>query len=70
MVARFVMRTTLDLPIALIQEATELTHIRTKTALIVTALEEMIRKRKLRKLKAYKGRIPLDINLDALRKRG
>ena len=38
------MRTTLDLPENLIKEAMKTSHIQTKTKVIITALEELIRK--------------------------
>ena len=38
------MRTTLDLPEHLIKEAMDLTHAKTKTALIIQAVEDLIRK--------------------------
>lgn len=63
------MRTTLDLPENLLDEAMKLTSTRTKTAVIVLALEELIRKEKIADLKRYKGRIPLDMDLDTLRDR-
>lgn len=61
------MRTTLDLPEDLLSDAMKATHIQTKTKVIVTALEELIRKRKIMELKNYKGKVDLDINLNALR---
>ena len=63
------MRTTLDLPESLITEAMKLSHQRTKTAVIIAALEDYIRKRRIQGLKKYKGRDDLDTDLDALRKR-
>ncbi len=63
------MRTTLDLPENLVNEAMELTHTRTKTAVIVKALEELIRKSKISELKNYRGKIDLDLDLDELRNR-
>lgn len=63
------MRTTLDLPEHLIDEAMKLTKINTKTQLIITALEDMIRKAKLSELKEFKGKIDLDIDMDAIRGR-
>jgi Arc/MetJ family transcription regulator len=63
------MRTTLDLPEALIQEAMALTHIQTKTDLIKTALQNLIQKEKIKGIKKYFGKIDLEIDLDALRKR-
>ena len=64
------MRTTLDLPESLIAEAMKLSHQRTKTAVIIAALEEYIRKGRIQGLKKYKGRVDWDIDLDTLRKRG
>ena len=64
------MRTTLDLPEDLVTEAMKATHIRTKTKVIITALEELIRKSKIAELKQFKGTVEdLDIDLDMLRGR-
>ncbi len=63
------MRTTLDLPESLLNEAMRVTHAETKTAVIVLALEELIRKSKISDLKKFKGKIELDINLDEIRVR-
>jgi len=63
------MRTTLDLPQGLIEEAMNVSHIKTKTALIIHALEEVVRQNKIAKIKQYKGKVDLDIDLDTLRDR-
>lgn len=63
------MRTTLDLPKDLIDEAMKAAHINTKTRLIITALEDLIRKSKISGLKDFKGKVDLDIDLDSLRGR-
>lgn len=63
------MRTTLDLPENLLNEAMRVTHSETKTAVIVLALEELIRKSRISDLKKFKGKIELNINLDDLRAR-
>ncbi len=63
------MRTTLDLPEALIDEAMALTHIQTKTDLIKTALQNLIQKEKIKDLKKYFGKVKLDIDLTVLRNR-
>ena len=63
------MRTTLDLPQSLIEEAMKVSNIKTKTALIVRALEEFIRQNKIAKIKQYKGKVDLGIDLDSLRDR-
>lgn len=63
------MRTTLDLPEDLLNEAMKVTHITTKTGVIVLALEELIRKAKISEIKKYRGKIALDIDLDKIRDR-
>jgi len=63
------MRTTLDLPEELINEAMKATHIQTKTRVIITALEELIRKSKISEIKQYKGKIDLAIDLGSIRGR-
>ena len=66
---RVFMRTTLDLSAPLLEEAMALTKIRTKTEVITRALENLIQKEKVQQLKNYYGKIDLDIDIDALRKR-
>lgn len=63
------MRTTLDLPDALLEEAMAITHIKTKTDLIKTALLNLIQKEKIKGLKNYFGKVELDLDLDVSRKR-
>jgi len=63
------MRTTLDLPENLINEAMKATHIHTKTKVIITALEELVRKSKISELKKFKGKVDLDIDMNAMRGR-
>jgi Arc/MetJ family transcription regulator len=63
------MRTTLDLPEDLLNEAMKVAHINTKTKVIITALEELIRKIKISELKQFKGKIDLDLDLGILRGR-
>lgn len=63
------MRTTLDLPEKLLNEAMKITHIDTKTGVIVRALEELIRKSTISDLKQYKGKIDLEIDLNEIRDR-
>ena len=64
------MRTTLNLPEDLIAEAMELSPHRTKTAVIVAALEDFVRRRRIQSLKEFKGKVDLEVDLDALRERG
>jgi Arc/MetJ family transcription regulator len=63
------MRTTLDLPEALMADAMKASHQRTKTAVIVTALEDLVRKNRVRNLRNFRGKVDLDIDLNTLRKR-
>ncbi|MEN6488369.1 MAG: type II toxin-antitoxin system VapB family antitoxin [Smithella sp.] len=61
------MRTTLDLPKDLIDEAMKATHINTKKQVIIKALQDLIRKSKISELKEFKGKVDLDIDIDAIR---
>ena len=63
------MRTTLDLPEELINEAMKITKANTKTDLIKLALYNIIQKNKIKSLKNYKGKVNLDIDLNILRAR-
>jgi len=63
------MRTTLDLPESLLQEAMALTHTVTKTEVIKLALSNLIQKEKIQELKSYFGKIDLEIDLNELRSR-
>jgi len=63
------MRTTLNLPEQIITEGLKVTHLRTKTELVTTAVRELIRKHKLSALKKFKGAVDLKIDLDTLRDR-
>lgn len=63
------MRTTLDLPEDLMQKAMSLVQIKTKTQVIILALQELIRKVELAELKKFKGKINLDIDLNQIRNR-
>lgn len=63
------MRTTLDLPEELLNQAMQATHIQTKTQVIITALEELVRRSRIAELKDYKGKINLDLDLNTLRGR-
>jgi hypothetical protein len=63
------MRTTLVLPDQLIGEAMKLTKEKTKTGVIKIALRNLIEKEKIKGLKKYYGKVDLDMDLNALRKR-
>ncbi len=63
------MRTTLDLPEELLAEAMKVTEIKTKTKVIIAALEDLIRKSKISEIKRYKNAVDIDIDLDHIRGR-
>ncbi|MBN2802399.1 MAG: type II toxin-antitoxin system VapB family antitoxin [Deltaproteobacteria bacterium] len=63
------MRTTLDLPEELLAEAMRTSHIETKTKVIITALEDLIRKKSISGIKKFKGKIDLDIDMNTTRGR-
>ena len=63
------MRTTVDLPEELLEEARRVTDSKTKRETIVRALEELVKKDKRERLRALAGKIHLDIDLSRSRKR-
>jgi hypothetical protein len=63
------MRTTLDLPESLLNEAIKVSHSRTKTEVIQVALKNLIQQEHVREIKNYRGKVRLNIDLDVLRNR-
>ena len=63
------MRTTLDLPDLLVQAAMKVSQQKTKTAVIITALQDLVRKNRLQALRQFRGRVDIDLDLNAVRKR-
>jgi Arc/MetJ family transcription regulator len=63
------MRTTLDIPEKLIEEAMKVTGAKTKSQLIKDALQAEIDRAKRKRLIARKGTLDLDVDLDTLRNR-
>jgi hypothetical protein len=63
------MRTTLDLPEGLVNEAKAILGFKSKTDTIVFALNEIVRRDKRRKLIAMFGKVKIDIDLDKSRRR-
>ena len=64
------MKTTLDLPVDLLEEAMKESRCPTKTATIVAALEQLVRSAKLARLQSFRGSIPdFTLDLDTLRGR-
>jgi Arc/MetJ family transcription regulator len=63
------MRTTLDLPEALVEEARTALGFKSKTDTVVLALRELVRRRRLDELKSLMGRVRLDVDLAESRRR-
>ena len=63
------MRTTLDLPGDLLEEARTRLGFKSKTDTDVMALRELVRRRRLDDLKALMGRVQLQIDIPASRRR-
>ena len=63
------MRTTLDVPDNLLEEARELLGFKSKTDTVTLALRDLIRRRRLEELKAMMGSVRLDIDLVKSRRR-
>jgi len=63
------MRTTLDLPIELVEEARAALGFKSKTDTVVLALRELVRRRRVDDLKDLLGRVDLAIDLSKSRRR-
>jgi|JI9StandDraft_2_1071091.scaffolds.fasta_scaffold645900_2 Arc/MetJ family transcription regulator len=63
------MKTTIDLPEALIEEAMRITGSKSKIDTIKKALNDLIEREKRLKLLNFKGQIDLNLDIDSLRDR-
>jgi len=63
------MRTTIDIPEELIEEARKLLGFKSKTDTIVLSLQELIRRKRIEELKNLAGAIHLEIDLAQSRRR-
>jgi Arc/MetJ family transcription regulator len=63
------MRTTLDLPEDLLDEARAGLGFKSKTDTIILALRELVRRQRLEELKALMGRVRLDVDTARSRRR-
>ncbi len=63
------MRTTLDIPKELIEEAQQLLGFKSKADTVILSLRELIRKRRIEELKSLAGRVQLEIDIAASRRR-
>jgi Arc/MetJ family transcription regulator len=63
------MRTTLDIPEPLLEEARHVLGFKSKTDTVVLALQELVRKRRIEDLKSLLGSVRLDIDIPKSRRR-
>ena len=63
------MRTTLDLPEDVVDEAREVLGFKSKTDTIVFALKEVIRRGHVQGLKELFGKVHIELDLDKVRER-
>lgn len=63
------MRTTLDIPESLLEEARQILGFKSKTDTVVLSLQELIRRRRIEELKSMMGHVRLDIDIPASRRR-
>lgn len=65
----FYMRTTLDLPEGLIDEARDVMGFTSKTETVVHALKEMVRRKRLEELKGMFGKVNIEVDIARSRRR-
>jgi Arc/MetJ family transcription regulator len=63
------MRTTLDIPEPLIDEARRMLGFKSKTDTVVLALRELVRRQRIGELKEIMGSVRLEIDLNRSRRR-
>jgi hypothetical protein len=63
------MRTTLNLPEDLVEEARALLQFQSKTDTVIFALRELVRRKRLEDLKALMGSVDLHVDVAASRRR-
>ena len=63
------MRTTLDIPESLLEEAQRLLGFTSKTDTVVQSLRELIRRHRVEELKGLLGRVKLDVDVPRSRRR-
>ena len=63
------MRTTLDIPEDLIEEARRLLGFKSKTDTVIVSLRELVRRKRIEELKERMGTVSLEIDLPKSRRR-
>jgi Arc/MetJ family transcription regulator len=63
------MRTTIDVPEELMEEARRILGFKSKTDTVILSLRELIRRKRIDELKSLMGAVELKIDLDKSRRR-
>ncbi len=63
------MRTTLDLPLDLLEEARTRLGYKSKTDTVIFSLRELVRRQRIEELKSLMGKVRLDVDLPESRRR-
>lgn len=63
------MRTTLDIPADLLDEARDRLGFKSKTDTVILALRDLVRRQRIKELKSLMGEIRLEVELDESRRR-
>ncbi len=63
------MRTTLDIPAPLLEEARSLLGFKSKTDTIILSLQELVRRRRIDELKSLMGHVELEFDIAPSRRR-
>jgi hypothetical protein len=63
------MRTTLELPEELIEEARKLLGFKSKTDTVIVSLQELIRRKRIDELRSMLGKVRLELDIPASRRR-
>ena len=63
------MRTTLDIPAELIEEARKALGFKSKTDTVVLSLQELIRRKRIEELRGLLGKVRLELDIPASRRR-
>ena len=63
------MRTTIDIPDDLLNDAMRVSHVRTKTMAVILGLKELIHRYQIEKLRSLRGKLDLTVDVRSSRKR-
>ena len=62
------MRTTMDLPKDLLEEARKMCGTKTMTGTVILSLQKLIDSKKIERLRSLRGKLDLNVDLERLRK--